>query len=80
MIVSTVRLLAPQNPAFPEAWNLTASFINLHVSELAHFSETPSLFPKGAHCLIANGGFTVSKGTTVALGTPGIEEEIAVLL
>lgn len=76
---STVGFLTANWLILPVARNLTAFFINFHVSESADIPETATLLPERADCLISQSSFTVAEGTAVSLVTGGIEIEVAVV-
>lgn len=76
---STVGFLTAYWLILPVARNLTAFFIDFHVSESADIPETATLLPERADCFIAQSSFTVAEGTAVSLVTCGIEIEVAVI-
>lgn len=75
----TVGFLAASWLVLPEAGNLTAFFIDLHVPEPADIPEAAALLPQRADGFIAQSGFTVPEGTVVSLVTSGIKVEIAIV-
>lgn len=75
----TVGFLAASWLVLPEAGNLTAFFINLHVPEPADIPEAAALLPQCADGFIAQSSFAVPEGTVVSLVTGGIEVEVAII-
>lgn len=76
---STVGFLTAYWLVLPVAGNLTALFINFHVSESADIPETTTLLPQLADCLVPQSSFAVAEGTVVSLGTGRIEIEVAII-
>lgn len=76
---STVGFLTASRLVLPVAGNLTALFVNFHVSETADIPETTTLLPQRADRLIAQSSFAVAVGTVVSLGTGRIEIEVAIV-